>query len=260
MIGLIAFGILIVWGLIAFGITSALFTSRKWTGKGWRFASIATLIFLLPFAEEIYIALSFRAHCAVYGGITELNPTATDRLTLSGGGRNAARILAHPAIDAVWIENNTDTVFEPKQFWLQITKEKGNCDADVTQRLFSVSRDARMLIKRDFCFNMNAFGSIPSITFGFKDNVEHKRFSILLPYLVKERRYDVLDVSDTKSKVLSSLSNFSVMPGYFRKAIWPHYNPYQCFKAGDQIGVSDFPYGNKASQFYEKAIVKNDHS
>lgn len=257
MIGLIAIAILGVWLFVATGIAAALVNLRKWKEKRWRFIGIATVIFLLPFAEEIYIVASFRAHCAIYGGITKLNPVIADRFVHRvGGGRYAARILSHPAIDAVWIENNTDTVFEPKQFWLQITEEAEKCDPEVTRRLSSVSAAARRLINRGLCFNMDDFGPIPSITTSNIYSVQHEQFSFLLPYGVNERRYDVLDVSDTEPKVLSSLSNLSVMPGSLRKAIWPQYNPYHCFKAGNEIGKYDFPYGNKTYQFLEKAIIK----
>lgn len=259
MIGLIAIAILGVWLFVATGIAAAIVSLRNWEGKRLRFVGITIVIFLLPFAEEIYIVASFRAHCVAYGGITKLNPIAVNSFfAKTSDGRKIPRILAHPAIDAVWIEKNTGTTFEPNQFWLQITEDEEKCDVDVTEKLSTFSGTARRLIKKGFCFNMEDFGPVPTVTTNYTPNIKHRRFSLLLPYEVTERRNDVLDISTKEPKILSSSSNLAVMPGSLRKAIWPQYTPYHCSKAGDKIGVFDFPYGNRSFELLERAIVKDE--
>ncbi|SDE33582.1 hypothetical protein [Kordiimonas lacus] len=260
MIGLIAILFIVGWGIISFGIANAL-AKRKW--KKYQVFFLATGIFCLPFAEEIYIAVSFRAHCAVYGGITQLEPIETDSVIMDGGGYGVPRLLAHPAIQSVLILRDADDELGGKELWVSVSKDQTFCQEPINNLLltssFGTGRVAAQQLTNDgWCFTTTVHpNKRPTIAIKKSYEVRHELFTILLPYEVVEWRKEIWDTSTSTPKVASSFSTLKVQPGMLRRAIWPHVHPYVCAlgQDGGIFSKPDFPYGNPVFQFYEKAIL-----
>lgn len=256
MIGLIALAILIVWGFVAAGIAAAIVNLRKWKEKRGRFVGTAIVIFLLPFAEEIFMSVSFGAHCLRYGGITSLNPVQTNAVSV-GVGWSPLHVLEHPSIDQVEIRNNTNKTLGGTSVWVAKTSNQEECSNSFNDVfLNSPYRAARVLpmavLARGECYLRAPTPAQSSYSLSLK-KIEHTSFSALLPYKVYEDRFVL---SGDNSGVATALSTFSALrmrPGRLFLSFFEHYPDKTC-KSGLSNSGSSFPFDNEKFEFLSLAI------
>ena len=244
------------WAVFSFVIARML-TAKSHSRGMLKVLCIAAGIFILPFLQEIYVALSFQAFCAGNAGSTTLNPVKASEITISeGSGVSSILLLEHPTITAVKVENNFNQQLGGKVLWIR--KNRANeCVDPIHQELQKPRYAALFMITRKVEGEGFCYSSVPSED-DPKFHIKSELWKVSdiqpwwLPSEALERRVSVYET--TTGRLMSEYVMLSTKPGSLRQAIWPYYTQYEC-PCGSYEGTdTNFPFRNPVYQFLEMVI------